>query len=211
MREETAVEGAPRAPVSPGNVNFVEIYLSRDVYNRTGGHEFQTPCFYLELAALPRLEQMQSVRMLKQRAIWVREKCFDRIEVIIEMHEETLRRLYAGFDPELLYNGLYSPRRQPTLDELALDTEFEVESLRLKALLSQLPPPPKYCLSPRRSPAAATGWAKPGVPHPEMQQMAQAGTFSFQVSVNGFLHVDSFKVPEQEGTSILSSRRWGKP
>ena len=47
---------------------------------------------------------MQSVRMLKQRAIWMREKGFDRIEVIIEMHEETLRRLYAGFDPERLYN-----------------------------------------------------------------------------------------------------------
>ena len=152
---------------------------------------------------------MQSVRMLKQRVIWMREKGFDRIEVIIEMHEETLRRLYAGFDPELLCNGLYSPRRQPTLDELALDMEFEVESLKLKVLLSQLPPPPQYYLSPRRSPAAATGWAKPGVPHPEMQQMAQEGIFPFQVGVNGFLHVDSFKVPEQEGTSYIVKQTSG--
>ena len=39
----------------------------------------------------------------------MRENGFDRIEVIAEMHEETLRYMLAGFDPEPLDTGLYNP------------------------------------------------------------------------------------------------------
>ena len=65
----------------------------------------------------------------------------------------------------------------------------EVGSLRLEILLVQLPPPPQYDLSPRRSPAAGTGLDKPGEPHTVTQQKEQEGTFLFQAGVNGFLYV----------------------
>ena len=61
------------------------------------------------LAASHKLEQMRSVKMLKQRATWMRENGFDRIEVIDDRHKETLIRMHAGFDPEPIYTGLYSP------------------------------------------------------------------------------------------------------
>ena len=38
--------------------------------------------------------------MLEQRATWIREIRFDRIETIAEMNAETLRRMLGGFDPE---------------------------------------------------------------------------------------------------------------
>ena len=58
-----------------------------------------------ELATSHKLEQMQSVRMSKQRATWMRENGFDRIEVIADRHEETLTRMHAGFDPKLINAG----------------------------------------------------------------------------------------------------------
>ena len=84
--------------------------------------------------------------MLEQRATRMRKNGFDRIEVIAEMHEETLRRLLAGFDPEPLCARLYRPRRPPTPEELTLDMTVEVESLRLEHLLSQPLPSPQYAL-----------------------------------------------------------------
>ena len=63
-----------------------------------------------ELATSHELEQMRSVRMLEQRTTWMRENDFDRIGVIAEIHEETMRRLHAGLDLELFCTGLYNPR-----------------------------------------------------------------------------------------------------
>ena len=74
-----------------------------------------------ELATTHRLEQVRSVRILEQRAIWMRKICFDGIEVIAEIHEETLRPLLGGFDSEPLYTGLYNPRGAPTPDDFTLD------------------------------------------------------------------------------------------
>ena len=84
-----------------------------------------------ELAATHTLEQMGRVQMLERRATWKREGGFDRIETIAEMHEKTLRRLHAGFDPEPFYTGLYNPRRSRTLEEVTLDLKVEVGSLRV--------------------------------------------------------------------------------
>ena len=102
------------------------------------------------------------------------ENGFDIIEVIIKMHEETLRRLYAGFDPKCFYTGLYNPRRSLTLKEFTKDMNVEVGSLRLEVPTVQLPPPPH------------TDYA------------GQEETFLFQAGVNGFLHADF--IPEQEVT-----------
>ena len=67
----------------------------------------------------------------------------------------------------------------------------EVERLRLEILFSQPP------LS-RRSHAAGTGLDESGVPHTVPQQtMEQEGTLSLQVDVDGFLRVDSTRIPEQ--------------
>ena len=90
-----------------------------------------------ELTATHTPEQMRRVQMLERRATWKREGNFDRIETILaEIHEKTLRRLHAGFDPEPFYTGLYNPRRSPTVEEFTLDLEVEVESLRMELLLS---------------------------------------------------------------------------
>ena len=39
----------------------------------------------------------------------MRENGFERIEIIADRHEETLRRSHAGLDPESFYTGLYNP------------------------------------------------------------------------------------------------------
>ena len=75
---------------------------------------------------------------------------------------------------------------------------IEVRSLRLEFIFAQLPPPAQYNLLLRRSPAASRGLDKPGVPHTMTQQTEQRGTFSCQVSVNGFLHIN--RIPEKEIT-----------
>ena len=103
-----------------------------------------------ELTVSHKLEQMRSVRMLEQRATWMRENGFDRIEVKADRHEETLRHMHAGFDPQPFYARLHSPRRPPTPEEFTLDMIVEVESLRLELLLSQ---PLLPQLLPRQSPA----------------------------------------------------------
>ena len=66
----------------------------------------------------------------------------------------------------------------------------EVGSLRLKVLHAQLPPPPQYDMSSRRSLAVGTRSDEPGVRHAVTQQSEQEGTFSFQAGVDSFLHVD---------------------
>ena len=133
-----------------------------------------------ELAASHRLEQMRSVKMLEKRATWMRENGFDRIKVFAEMHEETLRRLPVGLHLKPFYTGLYNPRRPPTPDQYTVNMKLEVETLRLEILLSQPLTPPQFDISPRRSPAAGTGFNKPRVPHTEMQHMEQEGTFLFR-------------------------------
>ena len=90
----------------------------------------------MELAVSHKLEQIRRVRMVEKEVVWKREIAFDMIEVIAEMHEQTLRRLHAGFDSEPLYTGLYNPRRSPTPETFTLDMNVEVESLRLEVLLS---------------------------------------------------------------------------
>ena len=62
-----------------------------------------------DLATSHILDQMQSVKMLRQRTTWMRENTFSRIEVIDDRHKETLRRMRAGFDPEPIYTGIYNP------------------------------------------------------------------------------------------------------
>ena len=47
--------------------------------------------------------------MLEKQETWKRDGGFDRIETIAEMHEEILRRMHAGFDPEPFHTGLYNP------------------------------------------------------------------------------------------------------
>ena len=74
-----------------------------------------------ELAASHLLEQMRRVRMLEKRAAWKREGGSDTIDVVAERHEDTLRCLHAGFDPEHFYTGLYDDRRPPTSKEFTLD------------------------------------------------------------------------------------------
>ena len=118
-----------------------------------------------ELASSHQLEQMRCVRMLEKQATWKREGNFDRIEIIAEIHEQTLRRPHAGFDLELLYTGLYNPRWLHNLQTSMLEMNVEVEILRLEILFSQPPTPPQYDALPRRSPAAGTWLDEPGVPH----------------------------------------------
>ena len=158
-----------------------------------------------ELAASHKLEKMRRVRMLEKQAAWKREDGFDRIEVIAEMHEHTLRRLHASFDSEPLYTGLYNPRRPPTPEEFTLDMNVEVESLREEILLSQPLPPPEYDLSLRRSPAAGTGLDEPGVLHTKMKQTKQEKNFSFQADVDDFSHVNCTRIPKREGTSFFQA------
>ena len=43
-----------------------------------------------KLVASHNLEQMRRVRTLEKQAAWMREGAFDRIEVIAEMHEQSL-------------------------------------------------------------------------------------------------------------------------
>ena len=103
--------------------------------------------------------------MLEKQAAWKREGGFDRVKIIPEMHEQTLRRLRVGFDSRSLYTGL-----PLTSEEFALEMNVEVERLRLEIIISEPPPPLQYNLSSRRSPAVSTGLDKPGVPHTELQQ-----------------------------------------
>ena len=90
-----------------------------------------------ELAALHKLEQMLRVRMPEQQATWKIENVFDRTEIRVERHGETLRRLYAGFDPEPFCTGLYNARQPPTPEEFTLGLKAEVKRLRLNIFLLQ--------------------------------------------------------------------------
>ena len=119
---------------------------------------------------------MRRLRMLEEQKAWEREAGFDRIESIVKMHA---RRLYVGFDSKPLYTGLYNPPWPHTPEEYKLDMDDELERLRLGILFSQPALPPRYELSPRRSPAIDTGSDEPGVPHAVTQQTEQAGTFAF--------------------------------
>ena len=88
-----------------------------------------------ELASSHQLEQMRHVRMLEKQAAWKREGSFDRIEIVAEIHEQTLRRLHAGFNSEPLHSGLYNSRRRPTTEDFRADMNVEVGSLRLEIYL----------------------------------------------------------------------------
>ena len=101
-----------------------------------------------ELVASHKLEQVRRVRMLEKKAVWKRKGGFVRIEIIAERHEETLRHLHAGFDPEPFYTGLYDARRPPTPKKFTLVIKVEVIRLRLELLLSG-PLSPQYNLPPQ--------------------------------------------------------------
>ena len=72
------------------------------------------------------------MRMPEMQKDGKREGGFDRIEIKAEIHAQTLRRLYAGFDSESLYTGLYDPRWWHNPEEYALEINVEVERLRLE-------------------------------------------------------------------------------
>ena len=93
-----------------------------------------------KLAAVDKLEQMLQAQMLEQHATWKRYADFDRIDIIAERHEKTLRCLYAGFDPDPFYIGLRNTRRQPTPEEFTVDMKANMKRLRLKFLRLQPPP-----------------------------------------------------------------------
>ena len=67
-------------------------------------------------------------------------------------------------------------------------------------LLSQPLPPQQYNLPLPRSPPTGTELEELEEPHPEMQQRDQGENFSFQADIDGFLHVDCTRIPEQGGT-----------
>ena len=74
----------------------------------------------------------------------------------------------------------------------------KVERLRLEIFFSQ---PHRrcnrvYCREGRLRPVR--GWVN--VPYAVRQQTEQEGTFPFQAYVDGFLHVNCTKIPEEEGT-----------
>ena len=121
-------------------------------------------------------------------------------------------RLHAGFYSELLYIGLYNPRWLHSPEEYKLKISVDFERLRLKIPFSQPAPPPQYDTSPRRSPAVCTGSDESGLPHAETQQTTEReGIFPFQASVDGFLHVDCTRSPDQEGTNLLQADVVVKP
>ena len=101
---------------------------------------------------------MRRVRMLEKQTAWKREGGFDGIEIIAEMHGQTLRHLHAGVDSDHLYAGLYTPQWPPTLEEFTLDTNVEVESLKIEVLHSQ--PSPLLHMIYRRDgrPPSVRGW-----------------------------------------------------
>ena len=70
-----------------------------------------------ELASTHRFERMRHLWMLEGQEVWNREAGFDRIEIIAQMHEQYL---YAGFDSEPLYAGLYDPKWLHTPEEYTL-------------------------------------------------------------------------------------------
>ena len=76
------------------------------------------------------------MRMLEKQATWKKDDGFDRIKIVSEMHEHTVRRLHAGFDTEPLHTELYNSRWSPTPEEFTLDMNVKVASLRLEILLS---------------------------------------------------------------------------
>ena len=97
-----------------------------------------------ELAATHTLETTRRVRMLETQAAWKREGGSDRTMTRADMHEDTLRRMHVGFDPEPFCIGLYKARRPPTPRESTLDVKIEMKTL---LLIEQ--PPPQYNLQPR--------------------------------------------------------------
>ena len=80
----------------------------------------------------------------------IRERAFNRIDITADTHEETLRRLHAGFDPKPFYTGIYNARSPPIPKGFTVDMKVELERLRLECLLSE-PSPPQYDLTPRQS------------------------------------------------------------
>ena len=67
----------------------------------------------------------------RKQAAWKREGGFDRNEIIAERHERTLRRLYAGYDPELIHVGgqHYKTRRPPTPEEFTAGIKADVDKM----------------------------------------------------------------------------------
>ena len=142
--------------------------------------------------------------MLEKQEAWKIEDGFDRIDIIAEIYEQALRRLHAGFDSKPRYTGFYIPRWLPNSKEFTMEMNVEVEILKLEIRFSQLPPPPQYDLSPRRSPMARTGLDEPRGPYDELQQAEQEGSFHFEAYFDGFLHVDCINIPEQKRTKLSS-------
>ena len=137
---------------------------------------------------------MRRVRMLKKQAAWEREGGFDRIKIITERHEETLRRLYATFDPEPFHTGLYDAQRPPTPEEFILGMKVEVERLGLELLLSQQLPPQ---LLPRQSPAQP-----PRQPCSVFRRTTGTGKVEHgaqQTTVDDFSFADCTKISKQGG------------
>ena len=73
-----------------------------------------------------RLERIRRLLMFVEQEVWKREGCFDEIDIIAEMHAQTLRRLYASFDSEPLDTGLRKPQWPHNLEEYTLKMNTEV-------------------------------------------------------------------------------------
>ena len=86
-----------------------------------------------ELAATHRREQMRRLRMLEEQEARKGEAGYDRIEIIAQMDAQ---RLHACFDSEPFYTKLYNPRGFHTPAEYTLETNVDVERLKMKILLS---------------------------------------------------------------------------
>ena len=145
---------------------------------------------------------MRHLRMIEKQKAWKREDDFDKIEIIVKIHAQIVRRLYAGFDLEPFYTGLYNPRWQHNPEEYTLELNVEAEILKLEILFSEPPPLPQDDLSPRQSHAAGTGLDEPSVPHVVTEETKQEGTFPFQADIDDSLHINGTS-PEQEGTISL--------
>ena len=153
-----------------------------------------------ELAATHRLGKMRRLLMHKKHKAWKREFGFDRIETAAEMDEKRSRTSTSLVPDPFFYRNMVIPRRPHTPDEFTLEMKVDVESLRIKIILSQ--PALSQCdPSPRRA-AVDTGSEGPGTPPRSPAIGAGSEEFGtsrdpFKASIDGFLNPNSTST-EQE-------------
>ena len=95
------------------------------------------------------------------------------------------QRFRIGFDLEPFHSKLFNPRWPHSPEEHKVDTNVEIERLRLEILLLQPVPSPQDDLLPRRSPAVGTGLEEPGLPRTVKQSMERELIFPLQAILDG--------------------------